>query len=82
MIGSLQPVTKAVGFQSFRNFVPKHVSTLGRNGSSYFCLMEFVEGETLENLIKRSGRLEARLALEITAQAAAGLTAVPRRPGV
>jgi hypothetical protein len=27
MIGSLQPVTKAVGFQSFRNFVPKHVST-------------------------------------------------------
>jgi hypothetical protein len=27
MIGSLQPVTKAVGFQSFRNFVSKHVST-------------------------------------------------------
>ena len=26
-IGSLQPVTNAVGFQGFRNFVPKHVST-------------------------------------------------------
>jgi serine/threonine protein kinase len=38
--------------------------------------MEFVEGETLGNLIKRSGRLEAKLALEIAAQVAAGLAAV------
>ena len=29
---------------------------LGRTGSSYFYAMEFVEGETLEHLIKRSGR--------------------------
>ena len=29
---------------------------LGRTGSSYFYAMEFVEGETLQNLIKRSGR--------------------------
>ena len=36
---------------------------LGRTGSNYFYAMEFVEGETLENLIKRSGRLEVRLAL-------------------
>jgi hypothetical protein len=28
----------------------------GPNGSSYFYAMEFVEGETLEKLIKRSGR--------------------------
>jgi hypothetical protein len=35
--------------------------------------MEFVEGETLENLIKRSGRLEVKLALEIVTQVAAGL---------
>ena len=31
---------------------------LGRTGQSYFYAMEFVEGETLENLIKRSGQLE------------------------
>jgi serine/threonine protein kinase len=41
--------------------------------------MEFVEGETLENLIRRSGRLEVKLALEITAQVAAGLAAVHRQ---
>jgi serine/threonine protein kinase len=49
---------------------------LGRTGSSYFYAMEFVEGETLEHLIRRSGRVEAKLALEITTQVAAGLAAV------
>src|SRR6516165_6298687 len=49
---------------------------LGRTGSSYFYAMEFVEGKTLENLIKRSGRLEIKLALEIATQVAAGLAAV------
>jgi len=49
---------------------------LGRTGSSYFYAMEFVEGETLEKLIKRSGRLDVKLALEITTQVAAGLAAV------
>src|SRR5208282_5058382 len=49
---------------------------LGRTGSSYFYAMEFVEGETLENLIRRSGPLEAKLALEIATQVAAGLAAV------
>src|SRR5271165_6841275 len=44
---------------------------LGRIGQNYFYAMEFVEGETLENLIKRSGRLEVKLALEIATQAAA-----------
>ena len=43
---------------------------------NYFYAMEFVEGETLENLIKRLGRLEVKLALEIVTQVAAGLTAV------
>jgi serine/threonine protein kinase len=52
---------------------------LGRTGSSYFYAMEFVEGETLENLIKRSGRLEVKLALEIATQAATGLAAVHRQ---
>src|ERR1700726_57283 len=49
---------------------------LGRTGSSYFYAMEFVEGETLERLIKRSGRVEVKLALEIATQVAAGLAAV------
>jgi serine/threonine protein kinase len=49
---------------------------LGRTGSSYFYAMEFVEGETLEHLIKRSGRLDIKLALEIATQVAAGLAAV------
>src|ERR1700756_1084753 len=49
---------------------------LGRTGSGYFYAMEFVEGETLENLIKRSGRLDVKLALEIATQVAAGLAAV------
>jgi serine/threonine protein kinase/tetratricopeptide (TPR) repeat protein len=49
---------------------------LGRTGGSYFYAMEFVEGETLEHLIRRSGRVEAKLALEIVSQVAAGLAAV------
>src|ERR1700726_4614714 len=49
---------------------------LGRTGENYFYAMEFVQGETLEQLIKRSGRLEVKLALEITTQVAAGLAAV------
>src|SRR5260221_967323 len=49
---------------------------LGRTGQNYFYAMEFVEGETLEKLIKRSGKLEVRPALEIATQVAAGLAAV------
>jgi serine/threonine protein kinase len=49
---------------------------LGRTGENYFYAMEFVEGETLEKLIKRSGQVEVKLALEITTQVAAGLAAV------
>ena len=49
---------------------------LGRTGQNYFYAMEFVEGETLGKLIKRSGRVETKLALEIASQVAAGLGAV------
>ncbi len=52
---------------------------LGRTGQNYFYAMEFVEGETLENLIRRSGRLEVKLALEIATQVAAGLAAVHKQ---
>src|SRR4029077_12146236 len=52
---------------------------LGRTGENYFYAMEFVEGETLENLVRRSGRLEVKLALEIAMQVAAGLAAVHKQ---
>jgi serine/threonine protein kinase len=52
---------------------------LGRSGWNYYYAMEFVEGETLQDLIKRSGRLEAKSALEIAAQTAAGLAAVHKQ---
>ena len=52
---------------------------LGRNAEGYFYAMEFVEGETLQNLIKRSGRLEIKLALDIATQVAAGLAAVHKK---
>src|SRR5271166_3290134 len=52
---------------------------LGRTGQNYFYAMEFVEGETLERLIKRSGRLEVRRTLEIATQVAAGLAAVHKQ---
>ena len=52
---------------------------LGRSAEGYFYAMEFVEGETLENLIKRSGRLDAKLALEIATQVADGLAAVHKK---
>jgi serine/threonine protein kinase len=52
---------------------------LGRTGQSYFYTMEFVDGETLEHLTKRSGRLEVKLALEIATQVAAGLAEVHKQ---
>jgi Protein kinase domain len=52
---------------------------LGRTGQNYFYAMEFVEGETLENLIRRSGWLEIKLALEIATQVSAGLAAVHKQ---
>ena len=52
---------------------------LGRTGQNYFYAMEFVEGETLEKLIRRSGGLEVKLALEIAAQVAAGLAAIHKQ---
>ena len=49
---------------------------LGRSGENYFYAMEFVEGQTLESLTGRSGRLEMGLALEIVSQVVAGLAAI------
>jgi len=52
---------------------------LGESGGNYFYAMEFVDGETLEALIRRSGRLEIDLALDIVTQVAAGLAAIHKQ---
>jgi serine/threonine protein kinase len=49
---------------------------LGKSDDAYFYAMEYVEGEALENLIKRCERLEPKIALEITSQVATGLAAI------
>jgi serine/threonine protein kinase len=49
---------------------------LGSREREIFYAMEFVEGETLESLVKRSGPIEPMLALEIAGRVAAGLAAV------
>jgi serine/threonine protein kinase len=49
---------------------------LGKSDDGYFYAMEYVEGETLDNLIKRCGRLELKQALEIMSEVAAGLAAI------
>src|ERR1700736_652497 len=52
---------------------------LGKTGKSYFYAMEFVEGETVEKFIKRSGCLEVNVAMEIVTQVTAGLVAVHKQ---
>ena len=53
-------------------------STWQDSGNDFYA-MEFVDGETLEYLIKRSGQLEVKLAVEIATQIAAGLDAVHKK---
>jgi serine/threonine protein kinase len=55
------------------------VHHLGESGGNYFYVMEFVDGETLETLIRRCDRLEIELALEIVTQVGAGLTAIHKQ---
>ena len=64
---------------SLRHSNVASVFHLGKSGGNYFYAMEFVEGETLENLVRRTGRLDVKLALEIAAQVAAGLAAVHKK---
>src|SRR5260370_36121618 len=49
---------------------------LGRSVTAYFYAIEFVARDTLESLIKRSGHLNATLALDITTDIGAGSAAV------
>ena len=64
---------------SLRHANVASVLHLGRTKGSYFYAMEFVEGQTLDNLIRCSGRLDPKLALDIAAQVASGLAAVHKK---
>jgi WD40 repeat protein/serine/threonine protein kinase len=75
----LRFVREARAAASLRHPNVASVFHLGRSHGNYFYAMEYVEGETLGCLIKRSGRLEVHLALEIAAQIAAGLAAVHKQ---
>src|ERR1700730_9955166 len=52
---------------------------LGKIGDSYFYAMEFVDGESLDKVIGRSGRLDPSTALKVTALVAAGLEAIDQQ---
>src|SRR5271165_7008010 len=75
----LRLLREARAAASIRHQNVASVLHLGRTGQNYFYAMEFVEGETLEKLIWRSGPLKAKLALEIASQVAAGLAAVHKQ---
>ena len=51
---------------------------LGQDANNYFYSMEFVEGETLQSLVKREGPLAARDILEIALQVTRALGAAQR----
>jgi TolB-like protein len=52
---------------------------LGKSGDSYFYAMEFVDGESLDKVIRRSSRLDPSTALKVTALVAAGLEAIDQQ---
>jgi TolB-like protein/Tfp pilus assembly protein PilF len=72
-------VGEARAAASVRHANVASVLHLGESGGNYFYAMEFVDGETLEKLIQRSGKLDAKVALEVVEQVAAGLTAIHKQ---
>jgi TPR repeat protein/tRNA A-37 threonylcarbamoyl transferase component Bud32 len=51
---------------------------LGTSDDAYFYAMEFVDGETLESLVKRQGALDPALALKFTIQVTRALSAATK----
>ena len=52
---------------------------LGKTGDSYFFAMEFVDGEALDKVIRRSDRLEPAAALQVVTLVAAGLETIDKQ---
>ncbi len=52
---------------------------LGKHGNRYFYAMEFIDGETVDALVKRNGPLECLFALDIAQQVASALIAAEKQ---
>ncbi|HZC34203.1 MAG TPA: protein kinase, partial [Chthoniobacterales bacterium] len=52
---------------------------LGKHGNRYYYAMEFIDGETVDALVKRNGPLECLFALNIAQQVASALIAAERQ---
>ena len=52
---------------------------LGKHGNRYFYAMEFIDGETVDALVKRNGPLESLFALDIAQQVASALIAAEKQ---
>ena len=74
----LRFVREARAAASVRHQNVASVFHIGESGGNYYYAMEFVDGESLAALIRRSGCLETDLALDIVEQVAVGLTRDPR----
>jgi serine/threonine protein kinase/tetratricopeptide (TPR) repeat protein len=72
-------VREARAAASVRHSNVASVFHLGKSGDSYFYAMEFVDGESLDKVIRRSGRLDPSTALKVTALVAAGLEAIDQQ---
>ena len=72
-------LAEARGAASLRHRNVAAVHHLGTLREDFFYVMEFVEGETVETLVRRQGRLEPIFALDIAAQTACALAAAGRR---
>jgi serine/threonine protein kinase len=75
----LRFIREARSAASVRHQNVASVFHIGQSGGNYYYAMEFVEGESLEKLIRRSGRLETELALRIVEEAAEGLEAIDKQ---
>ena len=72
-------VREARSAASVRHSNVASVFHLGESGGNYFYAMEFVDGETLQKLIRRLGRIETDMALDVVALVAAGLSAIQKQ---
>jgi serine/threonine protein kinase/Tfp pilus assembly protein PilF len=71
-------VREARSAASVRHANVASVFHLGKSDDSYFYAMEFVDGESLDKVVRRSGCLDPATALKVTALVAAGLEAIEK----